>query len=140
TSAWLFNSEKSAMCSIGEYDKRTDIFTKNSVLPYSDYKIYTENLFTNKIIIAPNVYQDSRLSELNESYSKPNNVISLMDVPLRMEGEIIGVLCFEKTGSIEHVFSIEDQFFALSISNVFASLLEARKRRRVQHELDKELA
>lgn len=140
TSAWLFNSEKSAMCSIGEYDKRTETFTKNSLLPYSEYKVYTENLFTNKIIIAPNVYTDPRLSELSESYSKPNNVISLMDIPLRMEGEIIGVLCFEKTGEEEHEFTVEDQFFALSISNVFASLLEARKRRIIQHELDKELA
>lgn len=140
TSAWLFNSEKSAMCSIGEYDKRTDTFTKNTFLPYSDYKTYTENLFTNKIIIAPNVFEDPRLIELRETYSKPNNVISLMDIPLRIEGEIIGVLCFEKTGDVQREFSVEDQFFALSISNVFASLLEARQRRVIQHQLDKELA
>jgi len=139
-SAWLFNSEKSAMYSIGEYDKRTAKFSKDSVLPYSEYKIYTENLFTNKIITSKNVFNDERLIELKETYSKSNGVISLMDIPLRMEGEIIGVLCFEKTGEKEREFSKEDQFFALSISNVFASNLEARKRRIVQHALDKELA
>lgn len=139
-SAWLFNSEKSAMYSIGEYDTRTSLFRKDTVLPYSDYKIYTQNLFTNKIITAKNVFEDERLIELSDSYSKPNNVISLMDIPLRMDGEIIGVLCFEKTGDIEREFTNEDQFFALSISNVFASILEARKRRVIQHALDKELA
>lgn len=138
-SAWLFNSEKSAMYSIGEYDTRTSKFSKNSVLAYSDYKIYTENLFTNNIIISKNVINDERLIELIDTYSKPNNVISLMDIPLRMEGEIIGVMCFEKTGDTEREFSTKDQFFALSISTVFASILEARKRRAVQHALDKEI-
>lgn len=138
-SAWLFNAEKSAMYSIGEYDTRTTTFKKDSVLPYSDYRVYTQNLFTNKIITSKNVFEDERLIELHESYSKPYNVISLMDIPLRMDGEIIGVLCFEKTGNLEREFTKEDQFFALSISNVFASILEARKRRIIQTELDKEL-
>jgi len=139
-SAWLFDSEKSAMYSIGEYDERTSKFSKGTVLPYAGNKIYIENLFANKIIISPNVLDDHRLIELKETYSIPNNVISLMDIPMRMEGEIIGVVCFEKTGSIEHTFSSEDQFFALCISNVFSSTLEARKRRAIQYELDKELA
>ena len=139
-SAWLFDAEQSAMYSIGEYDYRTDLFTKDSVLPYSQYKTYFENLFSNKIIIAENVLKDERLVELKDSYSIPNEVISLMDIPMRMEGEIIGVVCFEKTGTEERSFSNEDQFFALCISNVFSSTLEARKRRAVQHELDKQLA
>ncbi|MEJ6584230.1 MAG: histidine kinase dimerization/phosphoacceptor domain -containing protein [Crocinitomicaceae bacterium] len=139
-SAWLFDAEKSAMFSIGEFDIRTSEFRKNSVLPYSDYKKYIENLFSNKIITSKNVLEDERLSELKNSYSIPNDVISLMDIPMRMEGEIIGVLCFEKTGLKERDFSNEDQFFALSISSVLSSTLEARKRRVIQHQLDKELA
>lgn len=139
-SAWLFDAEKSAMLSIGEFDIRTSEFRKNSVLPYSDYKKYIENLFSNKIITSKNVLEDERLSELKNSYSIPNDVISLMDIPMRMEGEIIGVLCFEKTGLKERDFSNEDQFFALSISSVLSSTLEARKRRVIQHQLDKELA
>jgi two-component sensor histidine kinase len=139
-SAWLFDAEKSAMFSIGEFDIRTSQFRKNSVLPYSDYKKYFENLFSNKIITSKNVLEDERLSELKNSYSIPNDVISLMDIPLRMGGELIGVLCFEKTGLKERDFSNEDQFFALSISNVLSSMLEARKRRAIQNELDKEIA
>ena len=139
-SAWLFDSEKSAMYSIGEYDLRTSSFSKDSVLAYSDYKKYIENLFNNEIIIANNVLTDERLTELKTNYSVPNNVISLMDVPMRMEGEIIGVVCFEKTGAQERIFTHEDQFFALCISNVFSSTLEARKRRAVQFRLNQELA
>ena len=63
-----------------------------------------------------------------------------MDIPLRMHGELIGVLCFDKTGTDERVFTDEDQFFALSISNVFSSVLEARKQTILQSKLDKELA
>lgn len=138
-SAWLFNAEKSVMVSIGEYDARTSEFSKNSTLPYAEYRKYIDHLHDNKILISPNVLTDSRLEELAIPYSKPNGIISLMDIPLRMHGELIGVLCFEKTGTIERVFTDEDQFFALSISNVFSSVLEARKRRILQSKLDKEL-
>lgn len=139
-SVWLFNTDKSLMTSIGEYDKQNESFSKDSILTYSQFKKYIDLLFTNEIIIAPNVFQNERLNQLNEPYFRPNNVISLMDIPLRMEGEIIGVMCFEKTGNLEHQFSAQDQFFALSISTVFSSLLESRKRRVIQHELDKEIA
>ena len=139
-SVWLFNSDQSEMNSIGEFDKRTNTFKKDTILFYNEYKKYINLLFSNEIIIATNVFLDERLNELNDSYFTPNNVISLLDIPLRMEGEIIGVMCFEKTGDKEYEFSTQDQFFALCISNVFSSLLEARKRRVVQHELDKEIA
>lgn len=138
-SAWLFNAEKSAMISIGEYDTRTTDFQKNSSLPYASYRKYIDHLHENKILISSNVLTDPRLDELVVPYSIPNGVISLMDIPLRMHGELIGVLCFEKTGNTERVFTDKDQFFALSISNVFSSVLEARKRRILQIKLDKEL-
>ena len=138
-SAWLFNAEKSVMVSIGEYDSRTSEFSQNSTLPYTKYRKYIDHLHDNKILISSNVMTDSRLDELVIPYSEPIGVISLMDVPLRMHGELIGVMCFEKTGNVERDFSDEDQFFALSISNVFSSVLEARKRRILQGKLDKEL-
>lgn len=139
-SVWLFNEDKTEIVSIGEYDLPSHTFTKESHLKKKNYPAYFKAIGENEIILVENVHTDPQTKELDEDYSIPYNVISLMDIPMRMEGELIGVMCFEKTGKIERVFSKKEQIFALSIAIVFASNLEARYRRALQKRLDEELA
>ncbi|HXB39424.1 MAG TPA: histidine kinase dimerization/phosphoacceptor domain -containing protein [Bacteroidia bacterium] len=133
---WLFNPEKDSIISIGEYDLRSHHFSKNSMLHKKDFPSYFEAISKNRIILAPNIHTNSATREFTEAYSKPNDIISLMDVPLRMEGQLIGVICFEKTGKTERIFNEKEQTFALSISMVLASNLEARHRRAAQFKLE----
>jgi GAF domain-containing protein len=136
---WLFNQDRNAIISIGEYDLRNQKFSKDSVLYKKDFGAYFTAIEENKILLAPNIYTHPSTSQFNEIYSKPNNIISLMDLPLRIGGELIGVICFEKTGDVERVFSEKEQTFAFSISLVLASNLEARHRRAAQYKLDNAL-
>lgn len=138
-SAWLFSPTKDSLISMGEYDIRDRKFTKDSVLLKRDYPNYFKAIEENEIILAPNIHTNLATYELSDDYSKPNDVISLMDIPLRIEGELVGVMCFEKTGKIQREFSKNEQVFALSLSIVFSSTLEARKRRAIQHKLNLEL-
>ena len=135
--AWLLNKNKDAIISIGEYDTRTKKFNKNTVIPSKDCPNYFKSIIKNKIILVENVYTNSVTSELTDNYLRPNNIISLMDIPLRMNGELIGVMCLEKTGNTERVFSKDEQTFALGLGFLISSSLEARKRRAIQHDLEK---
>jgi two-component sensor histidine kinase len=135
--AWLLNKNKDAIISIGEYDTRTKKFNKNTVIPSKDCPNYFKSIIKNKIILVENVYTNSVTSELTDNYLRPNNIISLMDIPLRMNGELIGVMCLEKTGDAERVFSKDEQTFALGLGFLISSSLEARKRRSIQHDLEK---
>lgn len=133
---WLFNPEKTALISIGEYDSRTQTFSKNSVLDQWKYPVYFDGLRENKIILASDIYSHPLTKELNEEYSKPNNVCSLLDIPIRISGELIGVICFEKTET-KKIFTEAEQSFCLSISFVLAASLEGRQRRAAQSKLEK---
>lgn len=135
--AWLLNKNKDAIISIGEYDTRTKKFNKNTVIPSKDCPNYFKSIIKNRIILVENVYTNSVTSELTDNYLRPNNIISLMDIPLRMNGELIGVMCLEKTGDAERVFSKDEQTFALGLGFLISSSLEARKRRAIQHDLEK---
>lgn len=135
-SVWLFNNEHTAIISMGEYDLRSHTFKKESVLHEKDFPTYFKALQKNKILLAPNIYTDPVTSEFTEDYSKPNDIISLMDIPLRIGGELVGVMCFEKTGKAERVFTEKEQTFAFSVSLIFASNLEARHRRALQYKLE----
>ncbi|PJC62196.1 MAG: hypothetical protein CO022_05830 [Flavobacteriales bacterium CG_4_9_14_0_2_um_filter_32_27] len=137
--AWLFNANHTAIVSFGEYDKNKDEFSKNTIIYKSDCPNYFSALRQNKILLIPNIRSHKYTKEFNESYSIPNNIISLMDIPLRIDGELIGVLCLEKTGEIEREFSNEEQTFAMSIGIILTSSLEARQRRKVNHLLEESL-
>jgi GAF domain-containing protein len=61
--------------------------------------IYFNLIETEKIIITKDAFNEPKTAELYELYLKPNNIQALMDVPVRIEGEMIGVVCFENIGS-----------------------------------------
>ena len=136
-SVWLFNDEKTMLISMGEYDSRDNSFKKGTELLEADFPTYFAKLRENKIIIAENIYTHDATKELDNKYAKPNDIITLMDMPMRVAGELVGVMCCEKTGDVPIQFSGEQQTFALSVSLVFASNLEARYRRKAQFELTK---
>lgn len=138
-SAWLFNPKQDRLISIGEYDTRDASFKFGTELSIEPHLNYFKAIKENRIILAPKIRESEQTKEFNDHYSIPNDIISLMDIPLRISGELIGVLCFEKTGSEERIFTEEEQVFALSIGIVLASNLEARQRRSLQHKLDIEL-
>jgi two-component sensor histidine kinase len=138
-SVWLFNQEKDAVISMGEYDLQQRKFEKENIIYKEKHPTYFKAISENEILLAPNVYTNKNTYELADDYFKPNNIISLMDIPLRLEGELVGVMCFEKTGKTERIFSKNDQAFALSLAIVFASNLEARQRRALQYKLNQEL-
>lgn len=135
-SAWLLNPEGTAIISVGEYDLRRRTFKKNSVISKHEHRAYFEAISHNKILLVENTYQHPSTIEFTEDYLRPNDIISLMDIPLRISGELIGIMCFEKTGNTERVFNEKEQAFAFSISLVFASNMEARHRRAAQDKLE----
>lgn len=134
-SIWLLNHEQDALVSMGEYDLRKREFKKESVLKRENYPNYFEAVRKNKILLVKNIHTDPITQELDKDYSVPNGVESLMDIPIRIEGLLVGVMCFEKTGT-QKVFTPEEQSFGLSVSLVLASNLEARHRRAAQHKLE----
>jgi two-component sensor histidine kinase len=138
-SVWIFNTERDAIISMGEYDGRSKIFLKDRLLYKAHYPEYFKTLEQNRIVIAEDVINDPATRELGDDYLKKHDICSLMDVPLRIAGEVVGVMCFEKCGE-KREFTREAQSFGLSLAIVFASNLEARQRRAYQQELEKTLA
>lgn len=137
-SVWIFNKDRDAIVSMGEFDKPTKKFSKDRLLYKADYPNYFATLEENRILLANDVFHDKFTRELGEDYLKKHNVYSLMDVPIRIAGQVVGVMCFEKCGT-QKVFTAEEQSFGLSLAIVFASNLEARQRRAYQTLLEKTL-
>jgi two-component sensor histidine kinase len=126
------------LVSIGEYDHRTGKFSKDHVLLEKDFPVYFKALAENKIINAEDIYSHPLTLEFTEVYSKPQGIVSLLDIPIRISGELVGVMCYEKTNEAK-VFSSSEISFCLSVSLVLASNLETRHRRAAQALLEEAL-
>lgn len=135
---WLFNKDQTAIVSIAEYDGRTKQFTKDTSLHQHDFPTYFKALHENEIILAEDIYTHPFTKEFNELYSKPNDIYSLLDVPLRIGGSLAGVICYEKTGK-QKKYSAHEISFCQSFSFLIASHIESNKRKAIQEKLEKAL-
>jgi len=136
---WLLNKERDAIFSIAEYDKRTDAFSHHSVVYQKDVPTYFQHLMENKIILAPNIHTHPATFEFSNNYAKEYDVISLMDIPLQLNGKLIGVMCFEKTGMIPREFNEMEQIFAMALAQLVVAYIENNKRKQIQEKLQNAL-
>ena len=136
---WLLNKERDAIFSIAEYDKRTDAFSHHSVVYQKDVPTYFQHLMEGKIILAPNIHTHPATFEFSNNYAKEYDVISLMDIPLQLNGKLIGVMCFEKTGMIPREFNEMEQIFAMALAQLVVAYIENNKRKQIQEKLQNAL-
>jgi GAF domain-containing protein len=58
---------------------------------------YFDQLASDKILPLNDVYSDPACTEISQSYCAQHGIQSMLDVPLRISGELAGVICFEET-------------------------------------------
>lgn len=136
TNAWLFNDEQTVLRSINAFDATKKEFSIEGDLQKEHLPNYFRHLTQNKIIVS----NDAAASELNKeliaSYILPNQIKSMIDVPLRSEGKMIGVMCFEHVHK-SHVWTASDQKFTQSLAQLFSLAIETNKKNIYRKELEK---
>src|SRR5690606_827312 len=99
---------------------------------------YYSHLLTDEILVINNIHTNPVTNELKDNYCKEHNIFSMMDVPIFIEGELAGVMCYEQVGKLKK-WTEEEQFFALAINQLVSLVLETRKRKEAQVNLQKAL-
>lgn len=139
-SIWLFDSTTTKLQCIDLFEPNLNLHTRGIELPISEYPVYLKALLENQAIVVEKTLTDLRTKELAKAYWLPLNISSIIDEPIRLGGQIVGVLCIEQVGE-PHPWTPEDQNFARSIADLISLALEARERHRAEaRERDKALA
>lgn len=124
---------------IGNYMTEDNRFTKGERLHEKDIPSYFNHLISDKVLSIDDVYTDEITEEIREIYCKPLGIFSMMDVPLRIDGVTVGVLCFEETAA-PRIWTQEEQQFCLAVAQVVALAIESHRRRDSETELRKLLS
>lgn len=131
---WFFDESRSSIVAENVYVATENLHRGAADLTAADYPRYFAALEESRTIAAHDARTDSRTSEFNRTYSNPLDVRSMLDVPIRREGRVIGVLCNEQVGR-DRVWSADDQEFAASLADLVGTMIEASERRRTEGEL-----
>lgn len=133
--AWLFDDKKTEIQCIGNFDSRENKLVAQSALPCIAMPLYFKAFETEEIIVANNTLNDKKVVELFESYLKPLDIQSLMDIPIRIEGQIIGVLCFENVGKPRE-WTYQEQKYGLVTTQMISLAIESNNKQKVKKELE----
>jgi PAS domain S-box-containing protein len=133
-SVWLYTDAKSRIACEDLYSRTTDTHAKAPSLSRSEFPAYFRAMDESRVIAAADAYTDPRTSEFAECYLDTNGVGAMLDAPIVVGGDCIGVVCHEHVGGKRDWTSAE-QIFAGSIADFVALATEVFERRRSEAKL-----
>ena len=116
------------------YDVRKEGFVEQEVLKKNDFPAYFDALQKGIAIVAEAAQTNVLTSDLAQTYLKPLQITSMLDIPIRENGKLIGILCCEQTEMIKQ-WSETDISFARSVADILSLFTEEFKRKLAEQSL-----
>jgi PAS domain S-box-containing protein len=124
-SYWEYDFDKIVCLSM--YNKEINEFVlENDACYKNDRPIYFDAIENNKFIAVSDVYSNYDVQEFSQFYFPENNIKSMLDISIFINGQITGILSLEITSEIVS-WDTEDVNFARSISDIISLTIENQK-------------
>ncbi|MBX3128022.1 MAG: diguanylate cyclase [Polyangiaceae bacterium] len=98
-SVWRFDAERTRIDCLDLYDG--ELMTHQSAMSLSrdDAPAYFDATQQARCIVVGDARADLRTRDFAESYLIPNDITALLDAPVLVRGQLVGVVCHEHVGS-----------------------------------------
>ena len=116
------------------YYLQSNRYEKHFFIDKESYPKYFNAVESGMQIVASNVYQNNITEEFCHDYFPKNNIKSLLDTPIYINGELVGILCFE-TIDVFKEWDNEDINFSRSITDLIAIAIETQMRIEAEQKL-----
>ncbi|NJK74500.1 MAG: GAF domain-containing protein [Microcoleus sp. SU_5_6] len=136
-SIWLYNRDRSLIRCADLYEATQNLHTGGFKLNAVNYPRYFEALETENVLVIDDTKIDPRTQEFIPSYFTPLGITSMLDVPVRVAGQTVGVLCHEHIDK-QRQWRLEEQNFASYLAYMAALAIESHERKKVQKALQTE--
>ncbi len=129
---WFFDGP-TLWCEI-VYERSNDRCARGERLEMGRYPAYATALRERRAIVAPDAPSDPVTRELVADYLGPYRVGALLDAPLYVHGEVVGVVCHEHVGGPRD-WTQSDVDFASTVADMCSTILEQASRAEAEAEL-----
>ena len=134
SSVWLLSDNKQSIRCFDLYELKTEQHSSGVELRREAYPKYFDAILTDSSIVVDDAYRDPRTCEFGDSYLKIIGIRSMLDVPIRRDGDVVGVLCMEHVHSSRD-WLIDEEHFCHSIANIVSLAMESIERRQTEQQL-----
>ncbi|KPB24351.1 Diguanylate cyclase/phosphodiesterase with PAS-like protein/PAC and GAF-like protein sensorS [Pseudomonas syringae pv. syringae] len=124
-SIWNLNDKR--LEPITDYSRETGDYQSRTPVDISPYPTYLQALNTSRAIDASNIQTDPRTCEMAKSLN-PGETRAVLDASIRIDGQVIGVLCLEESGSTRE-WQSDEIAFAGELADQFAQVINNHNRR-----------
>ncbi|WP_439852411.1 sensor domain-containing phosphodiesterase [Pseudomonas syringae] len=124
-SIWNLNDKR--LEPITDYDRESGDYRARTPIDISPYPSYLQALHTSRAIDASNIQTDPRTREMAESLTPMENR-AVLDASIRIDGQVVGVLCLEQSASTRE-WQSDEIAFAGELADQFAQVINNHNRR-----------
>ena len=135
---WMVNENETQLNCVKAYNRSKDTFYEEQPLKADEFPNYFNHIRRSELIISENVYDESFNKELVDIYLKPNNIYSMMEIPILSGGKFKGIVCFEQTQK-QHSWISHEQHFAIALAHLLTITLEISEKNNYRDQLEKAL-
>jgi len=133
-SVWIYKNNKSEIESIDLYESCKNQHSSGLILCSSHYPNYFKALLEERVISADDANTDKNTFEFSNNYLKPLGINSMLDAPIRLSGNTIGVFCCEHIGKKRH-WEIDEMNFVASVADFCSISFELSEHKKTSDEL-----
>lgn len=127
---WAHNDEKKRIQCVEFINHASALDLKGHIINESDGPRYFDALLSTRVIAADDVLADPRTNELS-TYLKENSITSMLDAPIKVRGDIWGVICIEHRGPMR-VWDANEQAFAASVADVASIAIQGTENAKLE--------
>jgi PAS domain S-box-containing protein len=128
---WCLRPGQQVLDCICQFDSRHGLVEAGQSLNASQCPAYFAALANNRALAVSDALHDPMTVELAERYLKPMGIVSLLDAPIWLDGEVVGVVCHEHSGQPRE-WRDEDLAFAGSMGDFAAMALSQDRYQQVE--------
>ncbi|MDY6937307.1 MAG: PAS domain S-box protein [Cyanobacteriota bacterium] len=130
-SIWFYNEDKSKLHCRLLYEITPNRYSQEDEMEEANSVNYFRAIESQSTIAIDRVQSDPRTQDYYERYLIPLGITSTLDIPIRIGGRTVGILCHEHIGKTRS-WAVEEQNFANYLAYVISLAIEARERDRAQ--------
>ncbi len=134
TSFWKILDDK--LVCLDLYDHSQNLHIKDRDLLAAELPVYFNALREGIAIVAHDATRNPYTSELTHSYLLPRKITGILDLPIRENGKLIGVLCCENCHDLRD-WSEADLAFARAAGDIMTLWIEQARHRETEREFVK---
>ncbi len=112
------------------YTRDEDSYS-DMTMQVSELKKYTSYLSEELLLAVDDVFNDERVREYNKIYHIPYGITSSMEIPMRVNGKVSGIMCMEHVGP-PRKWTEGEQSFALLAERIMAISVESDERAKAE--------